>query len=587
MREPLLRAVAVVAPHAESGAPAVMAQCAMCSGLALERCPLSAFAFPEQRVERAERLDASFYVFVLTDGAGERTFGHCLRFLPPGVGARWPVVLCALSRHDWPALFRDLLTAMVPSLGAALADDAARAALLGPACSIRARLEELCALQLPPGVSLPLLATGPRNTDDEAIAALLKRVPPATVCALLCSLLHERRIVVTGESLSDVSAAVHACAALLRPLSWQHLFLPVLPADLLEYVSAPMPFLIGLQTPVFAAVQQMRLPVEHLVVVDCDSGVIEGAAADMEELPAALLAKLASGLEHGAGAGAVAQLVARLLGSYKEHVHTSRAAALPDGALSAGTRFFDHAAWAGQSRSLARFRNALRHSQHFEAFICDQMAAMQTQPPAHFSGSVETASHRMADILSSARSGYKSLRDADSENNGARATGGRGWLQRRPLAPSNTLAPAVPPAAKPDPVASVDAEKNRALVETAVACWQRHVSLPLREAAMKEDLPNADAQSSTQSHETASLDQYEMMVLRSERDLAVAQRDALLRERDELLAVVSAALNPLSASEAVAPPVAELLAPLQARLVAVTTERDLLAAERALRTCKC
>ena len=79
--------------------------------------------------------------------------------------------------------------------------------------------------------------------------------------------------------------------------------------------------------------------------------------------------------------------------------------------------------------------------------------------------------------------------------------------------------------------------------------------------------------------------QYELAVLRSERDMAIAQRDSLLRERDELLAVVAAALNPLDAPESVAPAVAELLAPLQARLIAVTTERDLLAAERA--ACKC
>jgi hypothetical protein len=289
--------------------------------------------------------------------------------------------------------------------------------------------------------------------------------------------------------------------------------------------------------------------------------------------------------------------MSRLLGSYKEHIHSSRSsdAALPDGALSAGTRFFDHAAWAGQSRSLARFRNALRHSQHFEAFICDQMANMQAPPPVHFSGSVETASHRMADMLSSARSSYKSLRDAEnSENNGPRASGSRGWLlQRRPLAPSNTLGAAVPVAKAA--IASVDTEKNRALVETAVACWQRHVSLPLREAAQaKEDAGvqlGSELQSSTQHRvdEPASQDrlQYEMMVLRSERDLAVSQRDTLLRERDELLAIVSAALNPLSAAEAVAPAVAELLAPLQARLIAVTTERDLLAAERDTLICKC
>ena len=600
-REPLLRAVAVVAPDAESGVPAVLAHAALCGGASLERCPLSGFAFPELRVERASRLDTSYYAFVLTDGAGERTFGHCVRFLPPGDGARWPAVLCALSRHDWPALFRDLLTAMLPPLGAALVDAGARATLLGPTCTIRERLEELQALQLPPDISLPLLATGPLNTDDEAIAALLKRVSPATVCSLLCSLLHERRIIVTGARLCDVSAAVHACGALLRPLAWQHLFLPVLPADLLEYVSAPMPFLIGLQAPVFAAMQRMRLPVEHLVVLDCDSGTIEGVASDMEELPAALLHKLETSLEQGAGAGAVVQLMSRLLGSYREHIHCSRAsaAALPDGALSAGARWFDHAAWAGQSRTLARFRNALRHSQHFEAFICDQMASMQAPPPVHFSGTVETASHRMADMLSSARSSYKSLRDADCENNGPRATGGRGWLQRRPLAPSNSQAVA-PPAAKAV-IAPVEAEKNRALVEVAVACWQRHVSQPLREAAQSAAPPATcepaeqcgEPRSSAQPRDacmSASEDrlQYEMMVLRRERDLAVSQRDSLLRERDELLAIVAAALNPLDAPDTVAPAVAELLAPLQARLVAVATERDLLAAERdALRACRC
>ena len=591
MREPLLRAVAVVAPDAERGAPVVLAHASLCGGAAHDCLPLGAFAFPEQLCEKAAHLDPSFYTFVLTDGAGERTFGHCVRFLPPGVGARWPAVLCALSRHDWHATFRDLLSAMLPSLGAALADDALRGKLLGPACSLRARLEELCALELPPHVTLPLIANGPLNADDEAVATLLKHVPPAAVASLLCALLHERRIVVTGSELESVSAVVHACAALLRPLTWQHLFLPVLPAGLLDYVSAPMPLLIGVLAPAYAAVLRLRLPVEHLVVLDCDNGAIEGAAADVEELPPALLHKLEASLEQGAGSGAVAHLMSRILGSYKAHIHSSRSnIALPDGALVSGSRYFDHAAWAGQSRTLARFRNALRHSQHFEAFICDQMASAQVQPPAAFSGTVETAAHRMADMLSSARSSYKSLRDAECENNGPRASSGRGWLQRRPLGPCNALE-AAPPAAKP-PAAVVDADKDRALVEAAVAAWQRNVSLPLREAAQQTAVLAGAASSerctSLQCGDTPAFQgtiEYELMVIRSERDVAVAQRDSLLRERDELLAVVAAALNPLDASQAVAPAVAELLAPLQARLIAVTTERDLLAAERA--ACKC
>ena len=589
MREPLLRAVAVVAPDAERGAPAVLAHASLCGGASHDCLPLGAFAFPEQLCEKAAHLDPSFYTFVLTDGAGERTFGHCVRFLPPGVGARWPAVLCALSRHDWHATFRDLLSAMLPTLGAALADDMLRCKLLSPGCSLRARLEELCALELPPHVTLPLIANGPLNADDEAVATLLKRVPPSTVAALLCSLLHERRIVVTGSELESVSAVVHACAALLCPLTWQHLFLPVLPAGLLDYVSAPMPLLIGVLAPAYAAVLRLRLPVEHLVVLDCDTGAIEGAAADVEELPPALLHKLEASLEQGAGSGAVAHLMSRILGSYKAHIHSTRSnTTLPDGALVAGSRFFDHAAWAGQSRTLARFRNALRHSQHFEAFICDQMSSAQVQPPAAFSGTVETAAHRMADMLSSARSSYKSLRDAESENNGPRASSGRSWLQRRPLGPSNANAlEAAPPAEKP-PAAVMDAEKDRALVEAAVAAWQRNVSLPLREAAQQTAaLAGAAPAEHYMQMQPGGTDQqqYELMVLRSERDVAVAQRDSLLRERDELLAVVAAALNPLDASEPVAPAVAAQLAPLQARLIAVTTERDLLAAERA--ACKC
>jgi hypothetical protein len=91
-----------------------LAHASLCGGAAHDCLPLGAFAFPEQLCEKAAHLDPSFYTFVLTDGAGERTFGHCVRFLPPGVGARWPAVLCALSRHDWHATFRDLLSAMLP-----------------------------------------------------------------------------------------------------------------------------------------------------------------------------------------------------------------------------------------------------------------------------------------------------------------------------------------------------------------------------------------------------------------------------------------------------------------------------------------
>ena len=62
---------------------------------------------------------------------------------------------------------------------------------------------------------------------------------------LYAALLSERRIVVTSRKLSRLSSVVIACNLFLFPMYWQHIYIPVLPTQLQDYLSAPMPFLIG------------------------------------------------------------------------------------------------------------------------------------------------------------------------------------------------------------------------------------------------------------------------------------------------------------------------------------------------------
>jgi hypothetical protein len=508
----LARAVAVVQPLEASGEPAVLAHAALSDdALAPHACPLARFCFPEHSewsgVERAAQLEPAFYTFALTDGAGARSFGHCLRFLPPGHGARYPVVLCLLSTHDWPALYRDLLAALALDVQSALAAGA-HDTLLGAACPIRAKLNELRRLQLPPE-QLFRLASGPVDADDGAVATLLNRMPAAAVVALFAALLNERRVIVTGERLADVSAGVHACAALLAPLSWQHLFLPVLPASMLQYACAPMPFILGLQSLQLAAVTRLRLPVEKLVILNVDSGIVIGADDDAADLPGAarLQQSVAEATSGATASAALHQFVTGCLGSYHAHIRSltpSTAAALPHGALRAGPCVFDHAAYVASARSkpLARFRSILRQSQAFEAFITERMeeCAAQLPPVQHSDGGGEGALHGVASMLSQARAGYRPLREADAENAHALSTrpltNSRSWLslQRRPLGPSNVLSP-TPPTALPckAPLSGPDAENHRALIEAAVQCWQRHVSVPLRSSTSRScsDVPSA------------------------------------------------------------------------------------------------
>lgn len=62
---------------------------------------------------------------------------------------------------------------------------------------------------------------------------------------IFASMLYERRIVFTSKRLSRLSACVQAANAVLYPMNWQHIFIPVLPMSLIDYLLAPMPFLIG------------------------------------------------------------------------------------------------------------------------------------------------------------------------------------------------------------------------------------------------------------------------------------------------------------------------------------------------------
>ncbi len=61
------------------------------------------------------------------------------------------------------------------------------------------------------------------------LARLLFHVPAPALLSLLAALLLERRIILVSQDRDLVSAAVHAATALLYPMRWQHIYLPLLP----------------------------------------------------------------------------------------------------------------------------------------------------------------------------------------------------------------------------------------------------------------------------------------------------------------------------------------------------------------------
>ncbi|NXL61373.1 DEN1B protein, partial [Chordeiles acutipennis] len=139
---------------------------------------------------------------------------------------------------------------------------------------------------------------------------------------LYASMLHERRIIITSRKLSTLTACVHASAALLYPMYWQHIYIPVLPPHLLDYCCAPMPYLIGVHLSLIERVKNRSL--EDVVLLNVDTNTLETPFNDLNNLPGEVVSALKNKLKKqstatGDGvAKAFLRAQAALFGSYRD-----------------------------------------------------------------------------------------------------------------------------------------------------------------------------------------------------------------------------------------------------------------------------
>ncbi|KAL4635049.1 DENN domain-containing protein 1B isoform X1 [Arapaima gigas] len=139
---------------------------------------------------------------------------------------------------------------------------------------------------------------------------------------LYASMLHERRIIITSSKLSTLTACVHGSAAMLFPMYWQHIYIPVLPPHLLDYCCAPMPYLIGVHLSLMERVKSRFL--EDVVILNVDTNTLESPTDDLQNLPSDVVSSLKSKLKKqstatGSGvARAFLRAQAVLFGSYRD-----------------------------------------------------------------------------------------------------------------------------------------------------------------------------------------------------------------------------------------------------------------------------
>ncbi|KAI2804074.1 signaling protein domain protein [Blomia tropicalis] len=241
------------------------------------------------------------FSFVLTNNSAKWLFGYC-RHTPKS-----DTCLVILSDLPWHSTFYRIL------------DHCAELSTRQSSIPLEHFLEALYSGDLPqPGLELNVTYTCedlklrefkapcpdhqklPCIPEDRNVTEYFSAVNASNMIAIFASMLNERRIVITSDRLSRLSACVQAANALIYPMHWQHIFIPLLPSHLLDYLSAPMPFLIGVPQVTLAKVKPNEMG--DIVLLNADTNQLRTPFDDVSTLPSEVLHNLRKSLKQSSAA---------------------------------------------------------------------------------------------------------------------------------------------------------------------------------------------------------------------------------------------------------------------------------------------
>uniref|UniRef100_A0A8I3ZZE0 SET binding factor 2 n=1 Tax=Callithrix jacchus TaxID=9483 RepID=A0A8I3ZZE0_CALJA len=265
-----------------------------------------------------ERKQPTFFVVVLTDIDSDRHYCSCLTFYEAEINLQGtkkeeiegeaevsgliqpaevfaPKSLVLVSRLDYPEIFRACLgliyTVYVDSLNVSLESLIANlCACLVPAAGGSQKLFSLGAgdrqlIQTPLHDSLPVTGT--------SVALLFQQLGIQNVLSLFCAVLTENKVLFHSASFQRLSDACRALESLMFPLKYSYPYIPILPAQLLEVLSSPTPFIIGVHSVFKTDIHELL----DVIIADLDGGTIKiPECIHLSSLPEPLLHQTQSAL---------------------------------------------------------------------------------------------------------------------------------------------------------------------------------------------------------------------------------------------------------------------------------------------------
>ncbi|XP_053624168.1 DENN domain-containing protein 1A isoform X8 [Plodia interpunctella] len=321
------------------------------------------FTFPCQFEEPFVQL----YSFVLTTEDSKYTFCFC-RYDPKAKSA-----LVLLSHLPWHDIFYKLLNCIANLLNSPekgelsyfLESCRSRPPMPGHTLKVTYNAGHSVFTCQSPDAKLPSIP------DNYNLTEYFSALDPKSMIGLWAALLNERRIAVVASKPSRLSACVQAANATLFPMTWQHIFIPILPQHLADYLLAPMPFLIGVPKSVMETVRMSEIG--DVVIVDVDINELRTPHNDLEALPPELVNSLKKALSDKNALGdAVSRAFLRalvcLIGGYRDAIK------IENGQLIT----FNPEAFVRTRKNMQEFLKKIQESQIFQQFIEERLALLNS-----------------------------------------------------------------------------------------------------------------------------------------------------------------------------------------------------------------
>ncbi|EGG25242.1 hypothetical protein DFA_03490 [Cavenderia fasciculata] len=211
-----------------------------------------------------EQID--YFSFILTNSYGGKSFAYCKRILKED-----PVCYIFISTKPYFSLFDQIFTVIESkyerkvkySINALLTS-----LLMFPLDPTLSQIEIKASANNSQTENYEFLYTSPTTEFEHISYEPIYNMKPAHVIKLYESILTECRVILCSSSISKISNSILAISSLVNPFSWQHIFISILPEGLMPYVSAPIPFLVGILESSLKSFYQQ--PTEQVILYNLD-----------------------------------------------------------------------------------------------------------------------------------------------------------------------------------------------------------------------------------------------------------------------------------------------------------------------------